>query len=110
MSAHAVKPHLTDDQVFELNEKHGWFSYGDSQSDVSKAFAQDAIEMHKRMQDAAPELLAACIQAYGNLSNVHNNWPGRGTMAGQRLLCDLLDAISEGTGIDRETIQNGGTS
>ena len=64
MSTHTVKPHLTDDQVFELNDKHGWFKFGDSQGDVSKAFAQDAIEMHKRTQDAAPDLLAALENLY----------------------------------------------
>lgn len=51
--------YLTAEQVHQLNEKHGWFQYRDAQSDGSKAFAQDAIEMHERMRAAAPELLAA---------------------------------------------------
>jgi hypothetical protein len=51
--------YLSKLQVFELNEKHGWFQYGDAQSDVSNAFAQDAIEMHERMRAAAPDLLKA---------------------------------------------------
>lgn len=55
----AATQYLTPEQVFELNEKHGWFEYGDSQSDVSKAFAQEAIEKHELMRAAAPELLAA---------------------------------------------------
>lgn len=56
MSA-ATRPYLSNEQVLELNEKHGWFQYRDAQSDVSRAFAQDAIEMHERMRAAAPELL-----------------------------------------------------
>jgi hypothetical protein len=39
------------------------FHYGEAQSDVSKAFAQDAIEMHERMRAAAPDLLAALQEA-----------------------------------------------
>jgi len=51
--------YLTDDQVSQLNEKHGWFEHGDAQSDVSRAFAQDAIAMHEWVRAAAPELLSA---------------------------------------------------
>lgn len=50
---------LTNEQVHTLNEKHGWFQYRDAQSDVSRAFAQDAIAMHERIRAAAPELLMA---------------------------------------------------
>jgi hypothetical protein len=59
-----MKPYLTAEQVFQLNEKHGLFHYGEAQSDVSKAFAQDAIEMHERMRAAAPDLLAALKACY----------------------------------------------
>jgi hypothetical protein len=51
--------YLTPKQVFILNEKHGWFMYGDAQSNVSQSFAQDVIEMHERTKAAAPALLAA---------------------------------------------------
>ena len=50
--------YLSREQVFQLNEKHGWFQSGDAQSDVSKAFAQDAIAMHERMRAAAPRMLS----------------------------------------------------
>ena len=50
--------YLSEEQVYKLNEKHGWFQYGDAQSDVSKAFANDAIEAYERMRSAAPYLLA----------------------------------------------------
>jgi len=70
----------------------------------------DDHKANARLISAAPDLLAACIQAYGTLADINNNWPGRHTMAGQRLLCEMRGAISEATGIDRETIQNGGTS
>jgi hypothetical protein len=51
--------YLTNDQVHTLNEKHGWFEFADAQSDVSRAFAQDAIAMHERIRSAAPDLLEA---------------------------------------------------
>lgn len=51
--------YLTSAQVLSLNEKHGCFQYGDAQSDVSRAFAQDAIAMHERIRAAAPDLLEA---------------------------------------------------
>lgn len=58
-----TKPWLSADQVHALNEKHGWFEYGDAQSAVSQAFANDAIEMHERIRAAAPDLLDALRQA-----------------------------------------------
>lgn len=63
MAETTTKPWLTGEQVHQLNEKHGWFQFGDAQSDVSRAFAQDAIAMHERMRAAAPEMLAALIWA-----------------------------------------------
>ena len=53
------RAYLTADQVYELNEKHGWFEFGDAQSDVSRAFANDAIETYERVRAAAPDLLEA---------------------------------------------------
>ena len=53
------RQYLTSDQVYELNEKHGWFEFGDAQSDVSRAFANDAIETYERVRTAAPDLLEA---------------------------------------------------
>jgi len=70
--------HLSREQVLALNEKHGWFQYGDAQSDVSRAFAQDAIEVHERQRAAAPEMLAALREtqiALGLMLNYH----GQGT-------------------------------
>lgn len=55
----AKQTFLTPDQVYALNEKHGWFQFGDAQSDVSRAFAQDAIAMHERIRAAAQDMLAA---------------------------------------------------
>jgi hypothetical protein len=45
--------HLTDEQVWTLNERHGWFQYRDAQSDVSRQFAHDAIEMYLQTQREA---------------------------------------------------------
>lgn len=54
-------PYLTRDQVLLLNDKHGYFEYSDAQGDVSRAFAQDAIEMHERIRAAAQDLLEALL-------------------------------------------------
>lgn len=59
-----MREYLTPEQVYTLNEKHGWFQYGDAQSDVSKAFAQDAIAMHERIRLLAPDMLRELQAAY----------------------------------------------
>lgn len=58
MSKHTKGPvFISTEQVQQLNEKHGWFEFGDAQSDVSNAFANEAIERYERIRAAAPELL-----------------------------------------------------
>lgn len=37
--------YLSADTVQELNDQHGWFQYEDAQSDVSRAFANNAIHV-----------------------------------------------------------------
>ena len=59
MSKHTTVPWLSDDQVFELNEKFGWMQKADAQSDQSRAFIQAAIDKHERIRNAAPDLLTA---------------------------------------------------
>ncbi len=54
-----LTPWLSNEQIQALNEKHGYFEFADARGDVSRAFAQDAIDMHERLRAAAPELLAA---------------------------------------------------
>ena len=60
---------LTDQQVQKLNERHGWFKHGDAQSDVSRAFANDAVEAHERLRAAAPEMLEALENAAQQLES-----------------------------------------
>lgn len=59
MTANKHTPFLSNEQVQALNEKHGWFKHGDAQSDVSRAFANDAVAAYERVRAAAPDLLAA---------------------------------------------------
>lgn len=60
MTKHTPGPvFISPDLVYELNEKHGWFQFGDAQSDVSNAFANEAIARYERIRSAAPELLDA---------------------------------------------------
>lgn len=42
--------YLSRESVLQLNERHGWMQYGDSQSDVSNAFANNAV--HKFLESA----------------------------------------------------------
>jgi len=58
---------ISPDQVHELNEKHGWFEFGDAQSDVSNAFANEAIARYERIRSAAPEMLEALEACQGAL-------------------------------------------
>lgn len=53
--------HLTKNQVSELNEKYGWFQNADAQSDVSNAFANEAVSKYLQIRDNAPLLLDALI-------------------------------------------------
>lgn len=63
MTANKHTPFLSNEQVQTLNEKYGWFKHGDAQSDVSRAFANDAVAAYERVRSAAPELLEALIRA-----------------------------------------------
>ncbi|OWR35528.1 hypothetical protein CEE55_01650 [Stenotrophomonas pavanii] len=85
---------LSDDQVQKLNERHGWFKHGDAQSDVSRAFANDAIEAHERMRATAPELLA-------ELEMLSNVVEGCGMTTMPEVECRLIfarAAIAKATG------------
>jgi len=62
--------YLTKEQVYELNELHGWFEYADAQGDASRSFAQDAIAMHEAMRKAAPDLLFALEYLLIQVENV----------------------------------------
>lgn len=95
MSKHTQKSYLTEDQVYELNEKHGWFTFGDAQSDVSKAFAQEAIEMHERMRAAAPDLLQALqriVLAADNLDTQGGGLVGYSALIDASLFADAVIA------------------
>lgn len=51
--------YIRDETVSELNDTHGWFQYEDAQSDVSRAFANNAvhafIEIAKEAERAKQE-------------------------------------------------------
>lgn len=51
--------YISDETVSELNDKHGWFQYEDAQSDVSRAFANNAVhaflEIAKEAEEAKQE-------------------------------------------------------
>lgn len=48
--------YLSDDTVLELNNQHGWFQYEDAQSDVSRAFANNAIHVFLEIATEAEQI------------------------------------------------------
>ena len=93
---HTPGPWLTDDLVHLLNEKHGWFKYGDAQSSVSKQFAQDAIDMHERIRRAALDLFKALKSSNHTL---HPTVNGEECLCSQCAFVKLRDAaIAKATG------------
>lgn len=77
---------LSDEQVQQLNERHGWFKHGDAQSNVSRAFANDAVEAHERIRAAAPELLEALVRLVDSANPELPGWS------------EAVDAIDKATG------------
>lgn len=71
---------LTNQQVAELNEKYGWFTFGDAQSDVSRAFASDAIAKHEQIRNASQDLLAALICALNAMESCNEGDYSTGTV------------------------------
>lgn len=51
-------------------------------------------------------LLDEVEREYTELADIHNNWPGRDTMAGQAKLCRLRDLIAKATGRDPQDVQD----
>lgn len=49
--------YLSKAAVFDLNERHGWMEFGDSQSDVSNAFANNAVHSFLDSAKQAQEVL-----------------------------------------------------
>lgn len=52
------------------------------------------------------ETITLLIRAYVVLGDIANQWHGRSTPAGQKLLIDLRDVISEISGVDAKDIQD----
>jgi hypothetical protein len=56
------------------------------------------------------EALEALEEGYAVLADVTNQWEGRHTIAGQKLLCKMRDAIASATGISGEFVQDNATN
>jgi hypothetical protein len=52
------------------------------------------------------ETLKLIKKTYSILSDVRNNWVGRHSQAGQSLLCELRDTISEAENTDTQEVQD----
>jgi hypothetical protein len=59
MSDVKYTPGLNREQIFAIAEPYGAFEFGDAQGNKRLEFAADVIAAHKRLRDAAPDLLAA---------------------------------------------------
>lgn len=89
-----TKCFISREQVQELNEKYGWFQYADAQSDVSNAFANEAIERYERIRSAAPELLAQLEKHLEWLSKL-TDWAGAGDPDLDGLRAAIAKALGE---------------
>lgn len=49
--------YLSARSVMSLNERHGWFTYGDAQSDVSRAFANNSVHAFLESAKEAQQVL-----------------------------------------------------
>lgn len=67
---------------------------------------EDAMEVIGQLRDENVALLNAAQFAYLILADIHNEWPGRNTLHGQRVLCLLRDAIALAVGIDPQEVQD----
>ena len=52
--------YLGEQQVQALNDRHGYFEYGDAQGDVSSAFANEAVAAYLRVNEEAQAVMAEC--------------------------------------------------
>jgi len=50
--------YLSKTATLALNERHGWLQYGDSQSDASNAFANNAVHAFLESAKQAQEVMA----------------------------------------------------
>ena len=50
--------YLNKEQVYELNDRHGYFEYADAQGDVSRAFANDSVAAYLRVNEEAQAIMA----------------------------------------------------
>lgn len=60
MTSEIKHSHLNPAQVYELNERHGYFEYADAQGDVSAAFANEAVAEYLRVNEEAQAVMAEC--------------------------------------------------
>jgi len=83
----------------------------DDAGGASVSFHADGLSVDEAQKlgsllSAAPILLVAAMDAYSLLADVRHEWSGRSTSAGQRLLCDLRDAIAKATDRDPQDVQD----
>lgn len=63
-------------------------------------------DANARLIATSPELLAAVEAQYIELADIHNEWKGRATIAGQERLCRLRDLICKATGREPQDVQD----
>lgn len=58
MTSEIKHSHLNPAQVYELNERHGYFKHADAQGNVSAAFANEAVAEYLRVNEEAQAVMA----------------------------------------------------
>lgn len=56
------------------------------------------------------DLVKELLFKYKALSSINNNWPGRITVDGQRLLCELRDQIATMLNVEPQVVQDSDTN
>lgn len=82
----------------------------DREHSQSTAFItrQDEVgEADARLYGAAPDMLRILVDTYYRLADIHNEWPGRNSLAGQKRLCDMRDCIAKALGMEPKDVYEG---
>lgn len=78
-------------------------AHGFQKGQARAAFLIDKCNM-------AEELTTVLMEAYGVLADIHHDWPGRITPAGQHLLTTMRETISAATGLSARFVQDNARS
>lgn len=99
LPSQAEADRVTQCSIIAEQLARAWYLTGyDWQEHAEKYSQEKALGAQAAARRGYDPALAACRRTYAVLSDVHHNWPGRNTEAGQQLLCDLRAALAAAEG------------